>query len=146
MTVRRRMAWLALVIVVAVPSRDLQAADDDGERIADRAVNAVVQVMVYRKDNKLSMGTGFLFRDKKTIITNNHVIANAGNVYAKFQDLSNPALPQTATIECDLIDSRPGLDLAALHLKANEKAPRAAPWRWSRSRTNSSIGGSIPCC
>ncbi len=127
MTVRRRMAWLAVVLVVVDASCGLrEALGDDSGPVAERAVNAVVQVVVYRKDHKLSMGTGFLFRDKKTIITNYHVIANAAHVYAKFQNLSNPMSPQTVTIECDRIDSRPGLDLAALRLKDNEKPPDGA--------------------
>lgn len=63
------------------------------------------------------MGTGFLFMDRDTLITNYHVIDGAQNVFA--------LLPgeQTA-IHCLLLDSRPDLDLAALHLKRTPKGIR----------------------
>ena len=59
-----------------------------------------------------SLGSGFIVKDNGTVITNNHVIANAEDILVRVGDKE---------YEAKVVGSDPYMDIAVLKMKTNEK-------------------------
>ncbi len=113
---KRTLSISCLLILVG---HTLGIADDTSkfQQILSRSRNGVGFVESYNSGS-VSSGTGFLYRDRQTLITNYHVINNAQNVFVELPGVAAP-------ISCQLLDGRPDLDLAALRLSQPAPAENA---------------------
>jgi putative serine protease PepD len=83
------------------------AAPSDFPGLLRKFQTGVVQVQAILDDSgRSSVGTGFEIDHKGTVITCHHVVAGAKLVYIRFADNSH--------VQCQLVDSDPGCDLAAI--------------------------------
>jgi hypothetical protein len=114
--IRSFPVYLALFLWLG-PSGLLPCRADDLPNLPPSLLDSVVIVIAY-KDAKVRTGTGFIFNDqiegRLTVITNDHVVSGAESVFVRFRNESEPLL-------CEFVDSRPGLDLAALRVKGKPK-------------------------
>ena len=99
-------SWLAALasacLLLVVPARAGQLAGPDEIR------ESVVRLEV-ETDKGYQQGTGFIVNDKRTIVTNNHVIAGAKSIFVTFLAAGKPM-----AVQARLVTTDPAKDLAIL--------------------------------
>ncbi len=95
--------------------KDVTITENGIADAVDKLYDAVVVVHTYRNGNSYAQGTGFVYKiDDKTayILTNNHVINNADEVYITFTDGSN--------VETKIVGSDVYSDIAVLSVDESD--------------------------
>ncbi len=107
---------------------DLSAFERSSTEVFDAVAPSVVQVVALPRGASLSdagedqgvgSGTGFVWDPAGHIVTNNHVVENAGSVVVR--------LANADVVPARTVGTAPNYDLAVLRLSTNEQLPKPVP-------------------